>query len=52
MVDLEDFLGMYHVFTKRTRVEARTYTLKITQGSSENLEISMELAIKTFNTTK
>jgi len=45
MVELEELLGTYHVFTKRTRVEARTYTLKITQSTNDRFEISMELAI-------
>ncbi len=45
MSELAALIGTYHVFTKRTRVEARTYTLKITESSSEKVEISMELAI-------
>jgi len=45
MVELEELLGTYHVFTKRTRVEARTYTLKISQGTNDRFDMSMELAI-------
>ena len=45
MITQEDLIGTYYVFTKRTRVESREYTLRISKAECDILLIALELAI-------